>query len=100
MESTGDQWFSESQFGSYRMLGSHIIQQICRKEVWDDRLKKEVKTGKQAPLELFHAFVKTYLEPTTDQVSHGKASPKTARRPWRLKPWRPLRREKHNHASP
>jgi hypothetical protein len=28
-ETTGDQWFSESQFESYRMLGSYIIDQIC-----------------------------------------------------------------------
>ncbi len=28
-ETTADQWFSESQFESYRMLGSHIIDQIC-----------------------------------------------------------------------
>jgi hypothetical protein len=29
-ESTGDQWFSESQFESYRMLGAHAIDEICR----------------------------------------------------------------------
>ncbi|HEX7181611.1 MAG TPA: patatin-like phospholipase family protein [Thermoanaerobaculia bacterium] len=29
-ESTGDQWFSESQFESYRMLGSHVVETICR----------------------------------------------------------------------
>ena len=80
-ESTGDQWFSESQFGRYRMLGSHVIQQICLKEFWDDRWKKEVETDKQAPLELFDAFVKTYLEPTTDQVSNGNASPNGAETP-------------------
>ncbi len=28
-ESTGDQWFSEAQFESYRKLGSHIIDTIC-----------------------------------------------------------------------
>ncbi|MDO8139981.1 MAG: hypothetical protein Q6358_00640, partial [Candidatus Brocadiales bacterium] len=28
-ESTGDQWFTESQFESYRALGSHAIYQIC-----------------------------------------------------------------------
>jgi Patatin-like phospholipase len=28
-EATTDQWFSESQFESYRMLGYHAIQQIC-----------------------------------------------------------------------
>jgi hypothetical protein len=28
-ETTADQFFSESQFESYRMLGSHVIDQIC-----------------------------------------------------------------------
>ncbi len=29
-QSTGDQWFDESQFESYRKLGSHIVDTICR----------------------------------------------------------------------
>ena len=28
-ESTGDQWFSESQFESYRALGQHMVDKIC-----------------------------------------------------------------------
>lgn len=28
-QSTGDQWFDESQFESYRKLGSHIVDTIC-----------------------------------------------------------------------
>ncbi|HEV7375314.1 MAG TPA: patatin-like phospholipase family protein [Pyrinomonadaceae bacterium] len=30
-EFIGDQWFSESQFESYRALGSHIVDALCRK---------------------------------------------------------------------
>lgn len=90
---------SESQFESYRMLGSHVLQQICRKEVWSDRWKKEVETGNQAPLELFHAFVKTYQEPTTDQVFKGNASPNGAETP-APETLAVARREKHTHASP
>ncbi len=30
-ESTGDQWFSESQFESYRALGIYTVSQICEK---------------------------------------------------------------------
>jgi hypothetical protein len=30
-QSTGDQWFSESQFESYRALGSYMVSQICGK---------------------------------------------------------------------
>ena len=29
-ESTGDQFFSESQFESYRMLGCHVVDEIYR----------------------------------------------------------------------
>jgi hypothetical protein len=29
-ESTGDQWFSESQFESYRALGHHAMESLCR----------------------------------------------------------------------
>ncbi|HKO60470.1 MAG TPA: patatin-like phospholipase family protein [Pyrinomonadaceae bacterium] len=29
-QSTGDQWFDESQFESYRKLGSHIVDSVCR----------------------------------------------------------------------
>jgi hypothetical protein len=28
-QSTGDQWFSESQFESYRALGEYTVSQIC-----------------------------------------------------------------------
>ena len=31
-ESTGDQWFSESQFESYRMLGLHTIEWIYKQQ--------------------------------------------------------------------
>jgi Patatin-like phospholipase len=29
-EGTADQWFSESQFESYRMLGSHAVDRVCK----------------------------------------------------------------------
>ncbi|HEX6186573.1 MAG TPA: patatin-like phospholipase family protein [Pyrinomonadaceae bacterium] len=32
-ESTGDQWFSEAQFESYRKLGSLMIDRICRYDI-------------------------------------------------------------------
>ena len=31
-QSTGDQWFSESQFEAYRALGSYTVQQFCGKQ--------------------------------------------------------------------
>jgi len=34
-ESTADQFFSESQFESYRMLGAYTIQNLCKKSVKD-----------------------------------------------------------------
>lgn len=35
-QSTGDQWFDESQFESYRKLGSHIIDSICSNAAKDN----------------------------------------------------------------
>ncbi|MGH7232206.1 MAG: hypothetical protein ACREJU_12720, partial [Nitrospiraceae bacterium] len=67
-ESTGDQWFSESQFESYRMLGSHIIQQICLKEQWDDRWNRDVMTGRRSPLDLLKSQIEDYLKMTAEQA--------------------------------
>jgi hypothetical protein len=40
-ESTGDQWFSESQFESYRRLGEAIVSQLGKKESYAaDRLEQ------------------------------------------------------------
>ena len=35
-QSTGDQWFDESQFESYRKLGSHIVDSICSNAAKDN----------------------------------------------------------------
>jgi hypothetical protein len=45
-ESTLDQWFSETQFESYRALGSHIIEAVCRGALKDGEVPAE---GKLAP---------------------------------------------------
>jgi len=58
-ETTGDQFFSESQFESYRMLGSHIIDEICGDPEW-----------KAHDLEAFFGVANKYL--------------KTSGTPWRL----------------
>jgi hypothetical protein len=42
-EPTTDQWFSESQFESYRMLGYHAIQEICGAD-WKGRSLAEFRT--------------------------------------------------------
>lgn len=55
---TADQWFDESQFESYRMLGSYIIELICGHESEDrddDRAKKETS------LDDFVGEVRDYL---------------------------------------
>ena len=56
-ESTGDQWFSESQFESYRALGSHILETMCAAGDEEE---------KDAPLSLdaFIDRVRRYLERT------------------------------------
>ncbi len=53
-DTIADQWFSESQFESYRMLGSHMIHTIC-----PDKL-----AAGAPPLESFEAQVKAHLGQT------------------------------------
>lgn len=63
-ESTADQWFSESQFESYRALGFHALEQILRSTPPQDfadffaraaaymnpgRKRREFKPGREAP---------------------------------------------------
>lgn len=71
-ESTNDQWFSESQFESYRMLGSHIIEQLCGED-WH----QEARTWTGSPLDLFHRQVQKYLARGVQSMSSGdgKAAP-------------------------
>ena len=42
-ESTADQFFSESQFESYRRLGYHVINTICGEEQQEHRLSSFVQ---------------------------------------------------------
>ena len=51
-EFIGDQWFSESQFESYRMLGSHIIDEICKNR---DKVRFDLAT--------FEEKVREYTKP-------------------------------------
>jgi hypothetical protein len=53
-DTIADQWFSESQFESYRMLGSHMIHTIC-----PDKLG-----AAPAPFENFAERVRAHLVPT------------------------------------
>jgi hypothetical protein len=53
-ESTSDQWFSEQQFESYRMLGLHAIEQIFPKESWTE--EKDFKDLKVHIEELLKAY--------------------------------------------
>jgi hypothetical protein len=57
-ESTGDQWFSESQFESYRALGQHVIDRV-----YEDALRA-APTDSKLPNELseFVARVYQYVE--------------------------------------
>jgi hypothetical protein len=41
-ESTGDQFFSESQFESYRALGSHIIEQVLPDPTPDQPVQRSI----------------------------------------------------------
>ena len=62
-ESTADQFFTESQFESYRMLGSHIIEEIC---------------GEQSVAQQMHDFLRTsvgYLYPGTSSKETASGVP-------------------------
>jgi hypothetical protein len=74
-ESTGDQWFSESQFESYRMLGSYIIEQICGAD-W----MQQAETWKGSKLDLFHLQVRKYqaLGAIPLQTGDGKSASEPA----------------------
>jgi hypothetical protein len=68
-ESTADQWFSESQFESYRALGFHSLEQILRGAAPQDFAD-------------FFARVKTYMDPTRRRRAfkperEASAQPKT-----------------------
>jgi hypothetical protein len=57
-ESTADQWFSESQFESYRALALHIIQSL-----WDvDPGTKVAPRTRDAELDRFAASAIQYTE--------------------------------------
>ncbi len=56
-ESTSDQWFSESQFESYRTLGLHTITSICQD--WEHARQQ---FGTSSPLALFVRQTFKYLE--------------------------------------
>lgn len=49
-----DQWFSESQFESYRMLGSHIIERLVS-------TPKRANRGNSPPLQVFREQIQDYL---------------------------------------
>ena len=57
-ESTGDQWFSESQFESYRALGNYTVTQIC-----DEKKPAEVNS------------VAEFIKQAQDYVQKGQPPP-------------------------
>jgi len=58
-EPTTDQWFSESQFESYRALGAHIMEQLTQ----------GLGSSNQVGFADFYASVKTYLEARTHTLT-------------------------------
>jgi hypothetical protein len=55
-ETTADQFFSESQFESYRRLGEHIFDEIIR-------------IGGHVPFDQLHTAAKKYVETVTKKKS-------------------------------
>ncbi len=63
-ESTGDQFFSESQFESYRMLGVHSMEKVCPGSVGD--------------FESFLKGVRNYLATSAQEKPETPDAPKTS----------------------
>jgi len=75
-ESTGDQWFSESQFESYRMLGLHTIEWIYQRQ---GETSEQTPTVGSQELETFLKLARTYVDrETKDAAEHvGSTNVKT-----------------------
>ena len=48
-DTTGNQWFTESQFESYRRLGQHVVEEIQSSKGWGDLLPIADKPAAPAP---------------------------------------------------
>ena len=70
-ESTGDQWFSESQFESYRMLGLHTIEWIYQQQ--GETNEPAPATGNKK-LDTFLDFAKTYVKREKDAAERAGPS--------------------------
>jgi len=55
-QSTGDQWFAESQFESYRRLGQHVVEKLF------EPIGSAVAPVPVAPAEMQYAFTKSVFE--------------------------------------
>jgi len=73
-ESTADQWFSESQFESYRMLGSHAVDRIC---TGGDDDCNPVKAQNWLPA-TFEDFFDRARKHAEKDLAEGRAEPPSA----------------------
>jgi hypothetical protein len=60
-EATTDQWFSESQFESYRMLGYHIMKQVCNQKKFEDKRKEARQWNDSKAWEALLGCVEDYV---------------------------------------
>ncbi|HYC59193.1 MAG TPA: patatin-like phospholipase family protein [Thermoanaerobaculia bacterium] len=83
-ETTIDQWFGESQFESYRMLGSHILDQICHGEAGtapdDDPRTVEARNWCAKSMEDFFDRALEYLGDKTQPVLSAPRRGRLSRR--------------------
>ncbi|PYS10899.1 MAG: hypothetical protein DMG15_19545, partial [Acidobacteria bacterium] len=70
-ESTGDQWFSESQFESYRMLGLHTIEWIYQQQ---GEMPEEVPLVGSRDLGTFLTRATTYVDRETKDAAEYPVS--------------------------
>jgi hypothetical protein len=78
-EDTTDQFFSESQFESYRALGSYIVEQLCATEPAAMRIEEKEPSRDGDPLRWFEYRVRNYGTPRRDAgASPGGTRPEGA----------------------
>ena len=66
-ESTADQWFSESQFESYRSLGANLV----------DRLGEQTDEDRPRPKPYGSGDVAKFFDDVSNRVAQAKQGPKS-----------------------
>ena len=80
-ESTADQWFTESQFESYRALGAHAVEEMCRRERMAsfDALFESLRQGAPAAAPSEPLVTAGLRKPGSSEASAENPAPETVK---------------------